>query len=84
MGGRGYYSRIPWDGPNQPLVSGHAGSCFVCTTGAERTVMITPGDLGKTMHFCSDDCYLDWWKTRHPLPPGWGDGPQVVAGRPFG
>lgn len=82
LGGRAHYGRIPWDGPTAPVTWAAAGECTTCATPAERTIRIHPPDVGATLVFCSDACYLAWWRTRHPDPPDWRNGPLVVAGRP--
>ncbi len=81
LGGPGYHGRIPWDGPTAPVARATAGECTTCAAQAESTVRIEPPDVGATLVFCSDACYLAWWRTRHPDPPGWRNGPPVVAGR---
>lgn len=82
LGGRGYYGRIPWDGPNEPRAGSAEGTCHECSDVSKWTVRISPTDLSETLSFCSDECYLAWWRTRHPDPPNWDGGPRIVAGRP--
>jgi hypothetical protein len=82
LGSRHNYSRIPWDGPNEPSKAWTEGTCNECSSISEPTIHISPPDLGSTLAFCSDSCYLAWWRTRHPDPPDWDGGPRVVAGHP--
>lgn len=82
LGGPGYYGRIPWDGRTVPQTSSTPGKCHGCQSQAQHTIRISPPDLQDQLVFCSDTCYLEWWRTRHPDPPDWKGGPRIVAGRP--
>jgi hypothetical protein len=81
LGGSGYYGRIPWDGPTAPQTAAARAICFECAASTEYVVRISPQDMKETLEFCSDECYLAWWKTRHPDPPDWNGRPPIVAGR---
>ncbi len=63
------YQRIPWDGPNEPSSRGTAAfTCYQCERQATDGIQIAPRDLGTTLGFCSNGCYIAWWLTRHPEP----------------
>lgn len=72
LGTRRSYTRIPWDGPNRPHIWLHAVHCHMCGADDERSgIRIEPRDLPEALTFCSDECYTDWWETRHPPSEHW-------------
>ncbi len=44
----------------------------MCGADDERSgIRIEPRDLPEALTFCSDECYTDWWETRHPPSEHW-------------
>jgi len=59
--GRGY-DRIPWDDKNEPRVSVPA-TCSVCGDQTDKGIEID--HEGRTVGFCTNRHYVQWWKTIH-------------------
>ena len=60
----GSYHRIPWDGGVEPEPSG-AGVCSECSAGFAQGISVAKVE-GAMRIFCSNHCYLRWWRGKHP------------------
>ena len=56
------YVRIPWDGNNEPTVS-VPSDCLICKRETNQGIVVT--HQGKTLGFCTNRHYVEWWKTIH-------------------
>jgi len=72
-GTRGCCTRIPWDGPNWPLIGFHPVHCrHMCGADDERSrIRIGLRDLPEALAFCSDERYTDWWESRRSPAEHW-------------
>lgn len=56
------YVRIPWDDKNEPQVSVPA-TCSICGRKTDEGIEINHEN--KTVGFCTNRHYVQWWKTIH-------------------
>jgi hypothetical protein len=60
----GGYHRIPWDGAVEPETIGN-GRCSECSAEFAEGIGIAAVE-GAMQVFCSNRCYLHWWRRKHP------------------
>jgi hypothetical protein len=58
------YHRIPWDGAVEPETT-VPGQCGECGTAFEDGIGVAAVE-GAMQIFCSNRCYLRWWRRKHP------------------
>ena len=59
------YVRIPWDGEREPRISGPI-TCSKCGRETKRGVEIFHD--GKSLGFCTNRHYIEWWLSIHHDP----------------
>lgn len=63
--GLGDYPKIPWHGKAEPKVYVSC-VCTVCENKTDKGIIVMHD--GEEVGFCSNDHYIDWWKTKHDDP----------------